>query len=473
MSKLLDFLVENEPAFRKARIPALYSDFQPQRTLNPDGYQANISAWRRALARIVSSGLAPSPRAAAPSLVVLHCSDQLLRELETKQYGRPLALGVVVHEALAAKDLVPLPAFLASKETIYHRPWSLWSVASWAARQTGIADYLRSTALPKGDFVVVPAVEDLAKSFPLSDLHHASRFERTFSKSHFLQTFRDALPTPTPLSPADMDVLLVFLSRDKRAILYDGKTVKVPSPSDPDAERTGLTPEDASIAQLKELLAYLVHQTALLTARVDELAVAAREAVAKKNRVAALASLKAKKLAEATLAQRFETAGQLEAVAARIQQAADAVQVVRVMEGSGEVLAALNKAVGGAEGVEGVVERLRGQMEEADEVAGILAEQEGVVVVDEGEIEGELERMEREERDKVEEAERKVKEAERKVREERERKEAEETRRRLEEAGPVPVPVPVEDKETAEAEMLLSGLSLEEKKEAAEPQAAV
>lgn len=263
-----------------------------------------------------------------------------------------------------------------------------------------------------------------------------------------------------------MDVLLVFLSRDKRALLYDGHTVKIPSPSD---SETALTPEDASIAQLRELLAYLVHQTALLTARVDELAAAARDAVAKKNRVAALASLKAKKLAEATLAQRFETTGQLEAVAGRIQQAADAVQVVRVMEGSGEVLAALNRAVGGAEGVEGVVERLRGQMEQADEVAGILAEQEGVVVVDEGEIEGELEGMEREEREKAEEKERRVKEAERKEREERERKEAEETRRRLEAAGEVPSA----DKETEEAEMLLGRMSLNEKKEAAEPQAAV
>ncbi|KAK0744193.1 hypothetical protein B0T18DRAFT_439816 [Schizothecium vesticola] len=466
MSKLLDFLVENEPAFRKARIPALYSDFQSQRTLNPDGYQANVSAWRRALSRIVSSGLAPSLRGAAPSLVVLHCDDQLLRDLETKQYGRPLALGLVVHEALAAKDLVPLPTFLASKESIYHKPWSLWSVASWAAKQSGIADYLRSSKPPQGAFVVIPAVEDLAKSLsPLLD-PHASRFDRTFSKAHFLQTFRAALPTAAPLSPADMDVLLIFLARDKHALLYDGTTVKIPSPSD---SETALTPEDASIAQLRELLAYLVHQTALLTARVDELAAAARDAVAKKNRVAALASLKAKKLAEATLAQRFETAGQLEAVAGRIQQAADAVQVVRVMEGSGEVLAALNRAVGGAEGVEGVVERLREQMEAADEVAGILAEQEGVVVVDEEEIEGELEGMEREEREKREAVERKVREAERKVREERERKEAEETRKRLEAAGPVPQ----EDNETEEAEMLLGRMSLEEKKEAAEPQAAV
>lgn len=416
---------------------------------------------------MVTSGLAPSPRGAAPSLVVLHCDDQLLRDLETKQYGRPLALGLVVQEALAAKDLVPLPTFLASKESIYHRPWSLWAVASWAAKQSGIADYLRSSSkLPPGAFVVVPAVENLAKELSSLLDPHASRFDRTFSKAHFLQTFRSSLPTTTPLSPADMDVLLVFLSRDKHALLYDGHTVKIPSPSD---SETALTPEDASIAQLRELLAYLVHQTALLTARVDELAAAARDAVAKKNRVAALASLKAKKLAEATLAQRFETAGQLEAVAGRIQQAADAVQVVRVMEGSGEVLAALNRAVGGAEGVEGVVERLRGQMEQADEVAGILAEQEGVVVVDEGEIEGELEGMEREEREKAEEKERRVGEAEHKVKEEKERKEAEETRRRLEAAGEVPSA----DKETEEAEMLLGRMSLNEKKEAAGPQAAV
>ncbi|KAK5658230.1 hypothetical protein OQA88_2205 [Cercophora sp. LCS_1] len=452
MSQLLDYLVENEPSFRKARIPALYSDFQSQRTLNPDGYQANISAWRKALSRLVRSGLAPSPQGSVPSLIVLNSNEQLLRALETKQYGRPLALGTVIREALAAKDLIPLTTFLTAKENIYSEPWSVWSLASWTMKQLGVSDYLRSNALPSGQYIVLSNLEDIGKSFseknPAAD---QSRFERTFSKAHFHKTFNAKLVHSRQLSEQDTDILLRFLSRDKGVLLYDGSTVKIKAPGEPDA----LTEEDASIAQLKELLAYLTHQTTLLSARVDELTLTAKEAVSKKNRLAALAALKSKKLAEATLEKRFATVTQLEEVAHKIQQAADNVAMVKVMEASGEALKSLNAQVGGAERVEEVVDRLREQMAAADEVNSIIAE--SGAVIDEGEIDDELEALEGEERRKVEEVERQKAEEERKRIEAQQEKEAEELRKRLESAGKVPVD------EAKEAEEMMSRMSLKDR----------
>lgn len=453
----LSGLLSNHPSNR-SRLPALYSDFQSQRTLNPDGYQANISAWRRALAKITKSGLAPSPGGAKHNLLVLNCDEQLLRALESKQYGRPLALGAVVREALAQKDLIPLQDFLQARESIYHRPWSVWNLASWTMKQLGVADILRSDKLPSGQFVVVANVEEAGKTFA-DQYHHTteiSRFERTFSKAHFYKTFNNQIIPGRQLSTTDMDILLRFMARDKGVILYDGSTIKIKAPC---AEETAITEEDTSIAQLKELLASLTHQTSLLSNKVEELTRTAKEAVTKKNRVAALAALKSKKIAESTLEKRFATVNQLEEVAAKIEQASDNIQLVKVMESSGEALRSLHAQVGGAERVEEVVDRLREQMAAADEVNSILAESTGVVV-DEFEIDEELAAMEGEER-------RKVEEAERKKEEERKAKEAEETMRRLEAAGAVPAGVqPVgeqEDKETKEAEDLMSGLSLEEK----------
>ncbi|KAK3319245.1 Snf7-domain-containing protein [Apodospora peruviana] len=471
MSQLLEYLVENEPSFRKARLPALYSDFQSQRTLNPDGYQANISAWRRGLAKIAKSGLAPAPRASKPNTLVLNCDEQLLRALESKQYGRPLALGAVVQEALAQKDLMPLHEFLAARDSIYHRPWSMWNLAAWTMKQLGVADILRSDKLPTGQFVVVANVEEAGKTFsegnPPSDL--SSRFERTFSKAHFYKSFNDQIVVGRQLSDTDMDVLLKFLARDKGVIAYDGATVKIKAPGE-EQQAAGITEEDTSIAQLKELLASLTHQTSLLSGRVEELTRTAKEAVVKKNRVAALAALKSKRIAESTLEKRFATVNQLEEVAAKIEQAADNLQLVKVMESSGEALRSLHAQVGGAERVEEVVDKLREQMSAADEVNSILAESAGVVV-DEGEIDDELAALEVEEKRKVEEAQRQKEEAERKEREE-------ETRKRLDAVEKLPPtePVPVPETETkkdaeaeGEAESMMSRMSLEERPE---PQAA-
>jgi charged multivesicular body protein 7 len=411
----------------------------------------------------VGSGLAPAGRAAASSLFVLHSDEQLLRALESKQYGRPLALGAVIREALAAKDLIPLREFLDAKESIYRRPWSVWNLASWTMKQLGVADMLKKDSLPPGQFVVVANVEEAGKAFSAQNGPTAttqSRFERTFSKAHFYKTFNSQLLDGKHLSETDMDVLLRFLSRDKQAILYDGATVKIKSPTDAE-ETTSITPEDASIAQLKELLASLTHQTSLLGARIELLTTQAKQAVSKSNRVAALAALRSKKLAESTLARRFDTVNQLEEVAARIEQAADNVQLVKVMEASGAALESLHAQVGGVDRVEELVGRLREQMEAVDEVGSILAESAGTVVVDEGEIDDELAALEGEER-------RKVEEAERVRREEAERKEAEEMRRRLEAVGEVPAgDVKVaeaggKDKEMLAAEDLMSRMSLEE-----------
>lgn len=252
-----------------------------------------------------------------------------------------------------------------------------------------------------------------------------SRFERTFSKTHFYKTFNEQLVEGRQLSETDLDVLLTFLARDRRVVLYDGKTVKVKAPGE---QQVAISQEDESIAQLKEVIEYLTHQTTLLDARIDELGATTKLAVVKKNRVAALAALKSKKLAESTLAQRFASLSQLEAIAAKIEQASDNVTLVRVMESSSEALKSLNAAVGGTERVEEVLDHLREQMSQADEVSTILAESSGAVVIDEAEIDDELAALEGEEARK-EEAERQKAAAEKKLKEEAE---AEETRKRLE-----------------------------------------
>ncbi|KAK3949999.1 Snf7-domain-containing protein [Pseudoneurospora amorphoporcata] len=469
---LVDYLVEHEPSFRKARLPALYSDFTTLRTLNPDGYQANISAWRSALAHLARSGLAPAPKGSTPNLLVLNSDESLLRALESKKYGRPLALGTVIREALAAKDLLPLHDFLTSPTSIYYKPWLpsplgiAGGVAGWALKQLGVADWLRSHSLPKGQFVVVANVEEAGKQFAATTASAVtdSRFERTWSKAHFLHTYNEQVQLDQGrdaklLTGTDLDVLLTFLSRDKAVILYDGQTFKIKAPSDSHDSNDGslqqqqITKEDTTIASIKELISSLTHQTHLLAGRISDLDKSARQAVQSQNRIAALAALKQKKLAEQTLQGRYASLTQLEAVAAKIQEASDSVAMVKIMETSTRVLESLNEQVGGVDRVENLTSKLREQMAEVDEVNTILAEAGGVGVgvhqaggVDEEEIDEELEEMLAEEEGKRE----REKAAEQEERE-REDREAEQLKRRLEAIGGVPVSVSVSEPSAATA----------------------
>lgn len=338
-----------------------------------------------------------------------------------------------MQDALANGEMVPVPQFLKATQSIYYKSWGSvpWAVAGWALKQIGLTGGPGDT-MPKGQVVVVlQNLEAIAKAFSDAAAGRTAPFERIFSRTHFRRTFEgNLLKGQQRLSDSDLDVMLKFLSRDKGVLVTDGNTIKIRDPAETAAT---ISEEDAAIASLKELTEDLTRQTDALSRRVDELAVAAADAVRRKNRVAALAALRSKKLAEGTLSTRHATLHRLEEVAAQIQQAADNVQLVRVMRSSAGALRSLNAQVGDADTVDAVLDDLREQMSQVDEVGNVISEV-GAGVVDEGEVDDELEAMLNEEREKEEAAERIKQEA-------KETREAEETRRRLaeiEKLGPTP-----------------------------------
>lgn len=302
--------------------------------------------------------------------------------------------------------------------------WSIspWAVVGWGFRLLGLGGGVNGEdKLPVGEFVILSNLEEAANEFEKRTEGIRSRADRVFPRAEMKTRFGDLLGGEKALSESDFGVLLRFLQRDKGVLVYDQETVKLCVAGD----KEGITEEDSTIVSLKTLIKDLDIQTQVLTKRVEELEITAKEAVTRKNRVAALAALRSKKLAETTLTKRHATLSQLEEVFSKIEQAADQVELIRVMEASTHALSSLNKAVGGVERVDDVVDQLREQMSQVDEVGNVIAEVgQGATVVDETEVDDELEAMERQEREKVEEKERKEREA-------REEKEAAETKRKL------------------------------------------
>ncbi|OAQ96554.1 hypothetical protein LLEC1_02357 [Akanthomyces lecanii] len=399
MGELAEFLGQNDAAFRKARLPALYADFRPQRTLNPDGYSANVTAWRHALSLLASRGMLS--QGANANVLILNLEDSLLRRLESRQFGQPLALGTVVRESVAANAMFPVQTFLQAQQSVFQRSWSgvPWAVMGWTLRQMGIVDPSRGDdTLPKGQYVLLENVEAATNHFNDIMAEHTSKFGRVFTKSQFYNTFASDLIPGQRLSEADVNVLLCYLSRDKGIIEYDGKIVRIKGVGD----QTGITEDDKAIASLKDVTVKVKHQADLLSARIDELELDAKRALARKNKVSALAALRQKKVAEQTLLTRYATLNQLEETANKIEQAADNVAVVQAMEASSGVLASLNAQVGSADKVDAVMDELRDRVADTDELTAILAESTDSQAVDEGEIDDELAAMEREAAEKDE-----------------------------------------------------------------------
>ena len=343
--------------------------------------------------------------------------------------------------------MMPLEHFMSSRESIYTTKSASWSsipgaVFWWGLRLITIADPSKAEdKLPQGKFVITQNLEAAAKAFEssVSKLLASSPFERTFSKTHFQKSFADILGDPC-LSEADTDVLVKFLTRDKSILASDGNAVRIKSSPE---ELPVLTEEDAAIASLKELIAHTTSQTQELSARVQDLSDQARDAVAKENRLGALAALKSKKQAEAQLKTRYDTLVQLDEVAHKLEQAANQVQLVSIMKSSAGTLKSLNAKIGGAKHVADVLDGLREQMGDVDEVGNMIAD--ASMAVDEGDVDDEFEAFEREEKRRKEEAEEEAKEEE-------EARKAKELKQKLAAAEPPTAVPPGAESQKQEAE---------------------
>jgi charged multivesicular body protein 7 len=402
-----------------------------QKSTNPDGYIANVSAWEAALTRAALAGRLPSQ-----NRLSLETADELLDELASPQYGRPSGLGCVFDEAVRSGKMIDVKDFAAAEQSIYHRSWvpSPWAVLRWSLRQIGIGanSYDIHGRLRNGNLVLVQALEQISTQVVAKQQKRGQTLtDRVMGRETFAQHF--AVSSGSALSDSDIGVLLQYLSRDKQVLSYDDRTIKFKAST---ATRPELiTEQDTNIASLKALIASLETQTASLETRVANLQSAAQSAVKLGNKVSALSALRSKKLAEKTLQQRSDTLHQLEEVYTKIESAADQVDIVNAIETSAGVLKTLNQEVGGVERVDQVMDSLREEMEQVDEVQNATTEPlTNGAVVNETEIDDELEAME---------AEQKKEKAEREAREhkEQEEEEAEETKRRLEAIGRAETPI--------------------------------
>lgn len=375
-------------------MPSLYSDFTLQRYSNPDGFAANTAAWIDALTKAARAGLLPSDGADCDTMS-LKTGETLLRSLATKEWGRPLALRTVIDEAVSQRNLIPYQEFITARKSIYSRNWTVqpWWLLSWALKQFRLLDSSTGAGpLPAASFVLISNIEEAASMIVNEMGSRNNQIDRIYPMSTFSTEAGKILSSHHGLTNSDLHLILTYLARDKSRIIYDAETVKFKVEGE--ASST-LTTQDKTIASLKALTADLNMQVATLSTRISTLSESAQKAIDNKNRTSALAALRSKRLSETTLMRRSETLAQLEEVYGKIEQAADQVAIIRVMEASTGVLRNLHAQVGGIDKVEEVIERLRDEMGNVDEIGGAIeAGAQEDSVIDESAVDEELARLE-------------------------------------------------------------------------------
>lgn len=392
MTDVVSWLTHNEPEFNERRLPSLYSDLVQQKAANPDGFAANATAWQKALTRAALADQLPGN-----SKLVLKCTDGLLHALSSPKYGQPTGLGAVFDEMVQKGKAMDIKDFQGSEASIYQKSWSLGSIVRWGLRQAGLwksGSWENNGKLRRGELVLIEGLERLAKQISAQQKGQESFTDRVMSKESFSEVVSHT--DVGTLSTHELEVLLRYLSRDVPTLSYDADTVKFKSSTTDGPDP--ITEEDRHIANVKTTLSSLQAQVDSLSLRAETLQKTAQNAVQAKNRNTALSALKSKKLAETALQQRRDMLHQLEGVYSKIEQAVDQAQFLQVMQASATTLKTLNQRVGGVERVDAIMDDLREQVGQTDEVGRVMQEPlSDNAIVDEAEVDDELASMEREE----------------------------------------------------------------------------
>lgn len=115
----------------------------------------------------------------------------MLRDLESAEWGRPVALGTVFDEAMRKRSMIPLPVYKTTAGLLQKSQWrvidsgvlSPWNVMSWGVRQLkGFVVGSESDSAPKLQVQELVLVENLQVYFLVEGLFlHLSLLTSSFS----------------------------------------------------------------------------------------------------------------------------------------------------------------------------------------------------------------------------------------------------------------------------------------------------
>ncbi|CCH40650.1 Charged multivesicular body protein [Wickerhamomyces ciferrii] len=364
MSDLRETVV-NHSLFTKSRLYSLYSDFAKLKDVNPDGYEANLIAWKSLITTFFQNQSFKDTFALQ--------TTGLLEDLTLPDYGKPMALSSVLEELVAAGELIPLQQYKSKTESIYTRHW-VRPALNWAVNK-----FLINTSYKigdgknnlKGDTLVSRKIleiyaRELENSVAFST---PGQSKQVFTKDELREYLNGlnikAFGNTVKLSELDFEILLLFLQRDTGKIRSNDTIVKLSNEE--------ITEEDIAIAELKSTLKNLNLKSDELQGKIDSISIKLRESLQKKNsKDLSLNLLRSKKLAEKSLGTQLSLINQLDSVIYKIDESSSNVQLLKALENGTGILKNLNSQIGGVERLEKIMDDLEEEKYQSDKISSEL-----------------------------------------------------------------------------------------------------
>lgn len=375
--------VLSHPLFTKTRLYSLYSDFRKLKEANPDGFEANLIAWKSLIDEFFQKGL-------FSHWFVLD-TDGLMEELVLPEYGKPMALDFVLDELIKCGDLIPLKSF--ENESIYAKKW-VKPLLTWA-----VDKFIMDTSYKVGDkknnlksdrliskkvleSYVFELLEKINKESDKSKL----LFDRIQFKK-YIESLNIKINGKAPkLTDLDYEILLKYLNREKPKLNFNDEIIKF--------SLDEITEQDEAIVQLKTTIEDSHLKSEELNDKINLLDIKIKESLKSKNRELAKNLLRSKKIAQDSLIKQIETINQLDSVLFKIDEASSNIQLLNALEIGASLLKSLNNEIGGVERVEEIMDEIIDEKTKTDEISQEINKLSTPIDgIDEEEIDQEYEEM--------------------------------------------------------------------------------
>jgi charged multivesicular body protein 7 len=373
----IEQFIRSNGYFRKSRLNSLYSDFQKFQTLNPEGYQANIEAWGNLLNLIIKEGMVKDSKISLPT----HNPDLCLY-LALPEVGGPKCLGLILHELIEGKQLVPLSSFLDETKSYIdimnnkpglfnylQRSWFGWFKGSFTTNtKKGLLEdrYMSWDALNEQSSYYLSHIE--------LKLLHGTIVDCLFEKNHLL----NKLNHKSKISNIDLTTLLKHWSRDLKkccTTTRNGKTY-IKFSSKP------INDDDIGIIDLKSNIEYLSVKNSQTESEIDKLNFRLKEMVAKKvDTVRIKHFLKLRKLLVQSLEKLTFSYSQLSSILLKIEDSNINSNIYDQLVAGNKVLHSLNSKFNLDE-IDLVKNQIDEEMAKADDITQALTDSKDDINVD-------------------------------------------------------------------------------------------
>ena len=350
MTSSIQNIIHSNSNYSSNRIFALYKDFSDAKHLNPEGYDANITAWNSILIDLLKKDGFPDGKLSLSKL-----TPDLSKRLTLPIIGKPLYINQTVDELIERRHFIPLSLFMGYNLNIetyikgddvldYLRP-SVWRQRAW-----DMSYFVRSALVGTNDerYISWDYLYEFTDEFVsiLHKLHTNVIYSNTVWSFDHVLVFIHENATPN-FTRMDLNILLKHLSRDRNQCSVldteEGTFIKFAN--------TNVTEEDKGIAMLKWNIYQMSNRANTMETEINNnnefLKQLSFELIKKHESVRHKAKLllTTRKRLENAYKSTLTTLDQLNEVLLKMDDATTNVDIVKAFDKSSRVLKVLNDKV--------------------------------------------------------------------------------------------------------------------------------